>query len=278
MITYIIFLVVGSFVTVLLAHFLRYFGALIGCSGLLGWAIVGALGLLVKVDFIIAHAFMSWGGASVAALLVLHFIPSAHAFIAFLGNRQKTTHGTAEFSGKKTKEKYAAGEGVALGLTESAITASQYVPPHKVLFIYNEFAQLGYMSRVEDGITILRGAGGQIWIVVQELSQLKGVYKKWQAFLPSTTRQFFGCSDLDTAKYISESLGQYTETVSKHDTGGQADSFIARNLLNPDEVVRLPKTAVLAFAQGEAPVRLKRMTYYEDKEYQGKFDKNPYVS
>lgn len=164
------------------------------------------------------------------------------------------------------------------GLAISAITATQKKSKDGVVLQFDEFNQLGYMAAVEDGISLLAGFNAWMHVYVQDLSQLKGIYAKWQTFLANSTRLFFGCADFDTAKYVSDSLGQYTETVSKHDTGGTADSFISRNLLNPDEVMRLPKETIIAFVQGEAPVILKRITYYNDKDYQGKFDKNPYVS
>lgn len=159
------------------------------------------------------------------------------------------------------------------GLAQSALTASNHIPPAKVLFIFNEFAQLGYMPTVEDGLTVVRGYGGQFWIIVQDLSQLKGVYSKWQTFLANTTRQFFGCSDYDTAKYISDSLGAYTQIV---ETGERSHSHVARNLLNPDEVLTTPTSCIIVLMQGQAPVLLDRMAYYSDPAYKGLYDANPY--
>jgi type IV secretion system protein VirD4 len=45
---------------------------------------------------------------------------------------------------------------------------------------------------------------------VQDLSQLKSVYPRWQSFLANTTQQYFGTADYDTARYISDALGQHT--------------------------------------------------------------------
>jgi len=39
------------------------------------------------------------------------------------------------------------------------------------------------MDRLADSITLLRGYGAQFWVFVQDLSQLKAVYPRWQSFL-----------------------------------------------------------------------------------------------
>lgn len=162
------------------------------------------------------------------------------------------------------------------GIAISAITATQTKSKDGVILQFDEFNQLGYMPAVEDAISLLAGYNAWIHAYVQDLSQLKGMYAKWQTFLANSTRLFFGCNDYDTAKYVSDTLGQFTETIAKEETGGAADSRISRNLLNPDEVMRLPKSSVIALLQGEAPALLNRLTYYEDKEYQGLFDPNPF--
>jgi len=159
------------------------------------------------------------------------------------------------------------------GLAMSAITANQKVPEHKVLFLLDEFGQLGHMAVFEDGISLVAGYGAALWFFIQDLSQLKGVYKKWQTFLANSTRQFFGCTDFDTAKYISDSLGSFTELV---DTGAETDSFVSRKLLNPDEVMKLPPERPIVFMQGESPFQLDRLAYFKEPEYKGLYDQNPF--
>ena len=66
------------------------------------------------------------------------------------------------------------------------------------------------MDRLANGITLLRGHGAQLWVFVQDLSQLKAVYPRWQSFLANTSQQFFGTADYDTARYFSGALGQQT--------------------------------------------------------------------
>lgn len=182
-----------------------------------------------------------------------------------------------------------------IGSALAAITASHQQPKHKVAFFLDEFAQLGHMNAIEDGISLVRGYGAAFWIFVQDLSQLKAVYPKWQTFLANTAKQFFGTADYDTAKYLSDSLGQTTvefatESQSKNagaSFGGQNASFnrgrndgssqhyTGRALLTPDEIMRLgPRPIVLI--NGEPPYLLDRLDYRTDPEYRGQADGNPY--
>jgi type IV secretion system protein VirD4 len=57
---------------------------------------------------------------------------------------------------------------------------------YKVAFLLDEFAQLGRMQAVEDAISLVRGYGAAFWLFVQDLSQLKAIYPKWQTFLANT--------------------------------------------------------------------------------------------
>lgn len=176
------------------------------------------------------------------------------------------------------------------GLALSGITRTQAQPQNKVLFMLDEFAQLGHMTQIEDGISLVSGYGAIFWLFVQDLSQLKGVYKKWQTFLANSARQFFGTTDYDTAKYISESLGKHTVTYQTHsssrNTGWKSDGgskstsqqVAARELMTPDEVMRLKPEFPLIFIQGEAPYQIGRLNYLTDPDCAGQFDANPFYS
>ena len=141
-----------------------------------------------------------------------------------------------------------------VGLALDGITASRPGRAHRVAFFLDEFGQLGRMDRLADSVTLLRGYGAQLWVFVQDLSQLKAVYPRWQSFLANTSQQFFGTADYDTARYLSGALGQQTiryETHSasvssgKHAVGpsnmssSTGEHLQGRPLLTPDEVMRL---------------------------------------
>ncbi|TJZ06971.1 type IV secretory system conjugative DNA transfer family protein, partial [Klebsiella pneumoniae] len=177
-----------------------------------------------------------------------------------------------------------------VGQCLAAITASNEKPAYKVAFLLDEFAQLGRMQAVEDAISLVRGYGAAFWLFVQDLSQLKAIYPKWQTFLANTGKQFFGTADYDTAKFISDSLGKFTVeyrtqgssssmgTANLHGSTGSSDNqqFTGRDLLTPDEVMRLPPDRPVVMMTGEAPYVLQRLNYLTDPEYAGLFDPNPY--
>jgi type IV secretory pathway TraG/TraD family ATPase VirD4 len=174
-----------------------------------------------------------------------------------------------------------------IGLALDAMTATQGRPAARVAFFLDEFGQLGRMDSLADNITMLRGYGAQFWLFVQDLSQLKAVYPRWQSFLANTTQQYFGTADYDTARYISDALGQFTiryRTSSQSSptgfkpgggSAGSGEHLQGRSLLTPDEVMRLGPTRPIVMISGEAPYLLDRLDYLTDAPYVGQFDQNP---
>jgi type IV secretion system protein VirD4 len=183
-----------------------------------------------------------------------------------------------------------------IGAVIGAITASATQPRHRVAFILDEFGQLGYMKAIEDAVSLLRGYGLSFWVFIQDLSQLKGVYPKWQTFLANSAKTFYGTDDYDTAKYVSDSLGQSTIEFETHNEGknkgsslsggggsmnsgksaGTSQQFTGRHLLTPDEVMRLGPERPIVLVKGEYPYQLTRLNYLTDHEYVGLADPNPY--
>jgi type IV secretory pathway TraG/TraD family ATPase VirD4 len=176
-----------------------------------------------------------------------------------------------------------------IGLALDGITAAPGKPAHRVAFFLDEFGQLGRMDRLADSVTLLRGYGAQLWLFVQDLSQLKAVYPRWQSFLANTSQQFFGTADFDTARYLSGALGQQTiryetQNVSQSSgtlgkpgssSSGTGEHLQGRSLLTPDEVMRLGPTRPIVLVSGEPPYLLYRVSYLTDPAYAGRFDANP---
>lgn len=167
-----------------------------------------------------------------------------------------------------------------------------------VLFMLDEMAQLGTMEMMRQAVSLLAGYGMSVWMIWQDLSQLKALYEHdWPSFIANAKiQQFFGINDHETAKYISEMLGTATIEVSSSsesssrskenmalfkatNTTNRSESFSEkeRNLLSPDEVRRLNREAMLMFVQGIPPILAERISYYKDPMFNSKFDPNPYV-
>jgi type IV secretory pathway TraG/TraD family ATPase VirD4 len=169
-----------------------------------------------------------------------------------------------------------------------AVTKVPGIPASNLLFLLDEFAQLDNFAPVEEGISVLRGYGASLWLLVQDLSQLSAVYPKWQTFLANTVLQAFGAQDQTTVEYISRALGQTTisyQTSSNSMTnmpGNRSSSgsststqLHSRPLMMPDEVRRLTPNNIFVLQQGAPPYLLQSMNYLRDPEYQGQFDENP---
>lgn len=175
----------------------------------------------------------------------------------------------------------------------AGVMADTVTPFHKVVFLLDEFAQLGRMTAIEDAISLVRGFGVALWLFLQDMDQLK-IYPKRGSFVANATSQFFNTRDLETAKYVSDSLGKATiefETANRGKSGGSnvgggggsfnrgrssgaSQQFTGRELLTPDEVMR--ERRAIVFVAGEPAWLLDRIDYRTDPEYRGRSDPNPY--
>jgi len=82
-------------------------------------------------------------------------------------------------------------------------------PEKPVLFILDEFAALGHMSMIENAAAIVRDYKIRLWIILQNIPQLKALYgNRWESFLSSAgVIQAFAPNDLETAEYVSKRSG-----------------------------------------------------------------------
>jgi len=81
-----------------------------------------------------------------------------------------------------------------------------------VLFLLDEFATLGHMRQIEDAAGQIAGYGVKLWPILQDLGQLKALYKeRWETFMGNAgILQFFGNNDLTTLEWVSKRLGSTT--------------------------------------------------------------------
>lgn len=172
------------------------------------------------------------------------------------------------------------------GLAIAAMTRTQGKPQKPVLFLIDEFPTLNYMKPVESGIGYLAGYGVVLWMFIQDLSQLKAIYPKWESFLSNCgVRMAFGTNDVETAKVLSDMLG--TTTIQTRSSGTSREAGLklaggsisknysesARQLMTPDEVMRMPFDSQLIFIQGFKPVVAEKIRYFDDEAFKGLFDK-----
>ncbi|MCA1416334.1 type IV secretory system conjugative DNA transfer family protein [Bradyrhizobium sp. NBAIM20] len=173
---------------------------------------------------------------------------------------------------------------VLTGMAIRTLTRSWPKPgASRILFMLDEFANLGRMEDIEDGVTYLAGNGIQLWMIVQDFSQLKFTYKEkaQTIFANCGARMFFNVQDFDTAKIVSDMIGNRTllvETPNQSSAGflstnvGTGHSLVGRPLLTPDEVLKLARSLQLAFLDENPPILATKWQYFERPEFKGLYD------
>ena len=149
-------------------------------------------------------------------------------------------------------------------------------PQGATLFLLDEFAALGRLEAVERAMGLMAGYGLQLWPILQDLSQLRALYgPKANTFVANAgVLQTFGVNDLETAEWLSRSMGK--ETIGyeswSHRPGDPATRSInvtGRELLTPDEIMQLPSDLQLLRLQGEPPMLARKIRYYDDPDFVG---------
>ena len=149
--------------------------------------------------------------------------------------------------------------------------------PVMVNFCMDEYCNIGYMENMADALNSIRGFNMSCQIVVQSLSQWQEKYpgKEWENQLATFDRTLYmGCNDLTSAKYISEKCGKITIAVTNNQMPlaplfspvysttrpySQTKSNIQRDLMQPDEILRLDREQCIALFQGHKPALLYKI-------------------
>lgn len=113
-----------------------------------------------------------------------------------------------------------------INLTLGTMDSVLEKPPLPVLVILDEFPVLGYMKDIEDAAGQIAGFGVKLWVIVQDLSQLKALYKeRWETFLGNTgIIEAFGNVDHFTLSYLSKLLGTTTMITSNKSAQSRAQT------------------------------------------------------
>ncbi|MBV9469563.1 MAG: type IV secretory system conjugative DNA transfer family protein, partial [Abitibacteriaceae bacterium] len=146
---------------------------------------------------------------------------------------------------------------------------------YPVLFLVDECAALGRLEILETAVGLMRGYGMKLWLIFQDLPQLKSTYgTRWESFISNSgVKQFFNVNDLATADFVSEYLGHETRYVQAENINAQNQlpgsniSATGRPLLTSDEVRRLAATEAILFYEREKPIQATKLCYYEDREF-----------
>lgn len=169
-------------------------------------------------------------------------------------------------------------------------------PRLPVLMMLDEFAQLGRLEIIEAAEAQAAGFGIQLWPVLQDYGQLKGIYEdRADSFVAGAgISTWFAPREMTTAKYISDHSG--TAEVGYETTNINQDLYRAslpgappgygvnvgggyerreRPLFRPDEVMKIGPEKLFVFYKGHFVLGWRRK-YFDVPEFAGMYDPDPY--
>ena len=136
--------------------------------------------------------------------------------------------------------------------------------PVHVRFILDEFANVSLPEEFDKSLATMRSRNMSATIIVQNLAQLKGLYKDgaWETITGNCDSLIYlGGNEQSTHEYVSKQLGKQTIWLKTHgQTKGKSGSYstnqqlTGRELLTPDEVRMLDNRYALIFIRGFRPV------------------------
>ena len=151
--------------------------------------------------------------------------------------------------------------------------------PHAVMFLMDEFDQLGRQEMVLNAIKTIRSYGGRFFIISQTIPGLDAIYGEAgrRSLMGGAGIQIFMTPQDDrTAEVISGALGKRTiisktESQSRirdlDDSANVSRRNEERPLVSPSELLRFPLDEVLILPEGQYPIRAQHIRYYEDRQF-----------
>jgi type IV secretion system protein VirD4 len=164
--------------------------------------------------------------------------------------------------------------GAALGLiVGQAITAvSRKAGKGQVLFLLDEFANLGRLSGLAESLTALPGLGVRVWVFVQELAELVRLYGPHTAktvLSQAEVKQFFAVGSDELAQSLSKALGQKTVKTRNFNLGRYEDDEVGESLaesgqplMRPEEIVLMDPSEQLLLVNKVKPIRARRVPFW----------------
>ncbi len=161
------------------------------------------------------------------------------------------------------------------GLCPEMKNLDEKIHKHKLLLMLDEFPAFGKIPLVEKALGYIAGYGMKAVIIAQALNQIKKLYGDKNTVLDNCMVGVYyapSASDYDTAKLISDLLGDKTEKVKNRSTkisgslldGNITENRSARKLQTPEEIKNLPKNQNIVLFGGDKPLKAYKIRYYEE--------------
>jgi type IV secretion system protein VirD4 len=171
----------------------------------------------------------------------------------------------------------------AIGLQTRELPEHNRELKYQVMMLLDEFAALGRIPIIAEGISYLPGYNVRCVLVIHTPAQLREIYGAHAAetMLKSlAARIVFAAKDHGDAREISDELGFTTVRVKTVSTplfgfgntrgqraGSQNVSEQRRALLLPQEVKALGADEAILFYEGLPPIRARKLRYFEDRRF-----------
>lgn len=177
--------------------------------------------------------------------------------------------------------------GTWLGLvTRQAITAvARSAGKTPVLFVLDEFANMGKLAGLAESLTALPGLGVRVWAFVQEMAELVRLYgpnTSETVLSQAEVKQFFAVQNDKLARTLSAALGQRTVKTRSHNLGrfddddiGESLGEAGRPLMSPEEIRLMPKDRQLLLISSLPPILAERLPFWFVAPWQDWVETNP---
>jgi len=164
-------------------------------------------------------------------------------------------------------------------LTESLDGSDGIARKHKLLLMLDEFPALGRLDFFESALAFMAGYGLRAFLIAQSLNQIDKAYGPNHSILDNChVRIAFATNDERTAKRISDALGTATALRAQRNYAGHrlapwlghlmvSRQESARPLLTPGEVMQLPPDESVVMVAGHAPIKARKLRYYQDRNF-----------
>ncbi|OOY11768.1 hypothetical protein BMG00_11825 [Thioclava marina] len=155
----------------------------------------------------------------------------------------------------------------------------------RVLFLLDEFANMGKIAGLAEALTLLPGYGVRVWAIVQDLQHLRQVYGRETADIilsQSEVKQFFSVQDVDLAQRLSRQMGEQSIVTRNYNLGQTEDDELGVSLsergvslMLPQDIMGLPDDHQLLFVKSAPPILAEKVPYWDVSPWVDWADQNP---
>lgn len=158
---------------------------------------------------------------------------------------------------------------------------------NRLLMLLDEFPTLGRLHFFETALGFLAGYGIKAMLISQGIPQIEKAYGVKNSIVDNChIKVVYTPNTIETAEVISKMLGQKTQChQQKNYSKGWLSPFpshtvisnqeTGRALMTPDEVMKFSKDESIIFVSGEAPIRGRKVKYFEDENFMSRVEPPP---